>query len=72
MFQKSFLPRLKSWIRKVVLDNDDEQLKKTDDKPTLMEEAAQAAKSAAAAAAEVAKVSQEILASKGEGGFIEL
>ncbi|KAK8471332.1 hypothetical protein PHAVU_003G200200 [Phaseolus vulgaris] len=66
IIKKSFLPRLKSWIRKVVLDNDDEQLKKTDDKPTLMEEAAQAAKSAAAAAAEVAKVSQEILASKGE------
>ncbi|KAK7347015.1 hypothetical protein VNO80_21539 [Phaseolus coccineus] len=66
IIKKSFLPRLKSWIHKVVLDNDDEQLKKTDDKPTLMEEAAQAAKSAAAAAAEVAKVSQEILASKGE------
>ncbi|XP_014509226.1 peroxisomal membrane protein PEX14 isoform X2 [Vigna radiata var. radiata] len=66
IIKKSFLPRLKSWIRKVVLDNDDEQLKKTDDKPTLMEEAAQAAKSAAAAAEEVAKASQEILASKGE------
>ncbi|XP_027916898.1 peroxisomal membrane protein PEX14 isoform X1 [Vigna unguiculata] len=66
IIKKSLLPRLKSWIRKVVLDNDDEELKKSDDKPTLMEEAAQAAKSAAAAAAEVAKVSQEILASKGE------
>ncbi|WVZ10712.1 hypothetical protein V8G54_015242 [Vigna mungo] len=66
IIKKSFLPRLKSWIRKVVLDNDDEQLKKTDNKPTLMEEAAQAAKSAAAAAEEVAKASQEILASKGE------
>ncbi|BAT76098.1 Peroxisomal membrane protein [Vigna angularis] len=66
IIKKSFLPRLKSWIRKVVLDNDDEQLKKTDDKPTLLEEAAQAAKSAAAASAEVAKASQEIMASKGE------
>ncbi|KAH1201613.1 Peroxisomal membrane protein PEX14 [Glycine max] len=66
IIKNSVLPRLKSWIRKVVLDNDDEQLKKTDNKPTLMEEAAQAAKSAAAAAADVAKASQEMLASKGE------
>ncbi|RDX64980.1 Peroxisomal membrane protein PEX14, partial [Mucuna pruriens] len=66
IIKKSILPRLKSWIRKVVLDNDDEQLEKTDNKPTLMEEAAQAAKSAAAAAADVAKASQEMLASKGE------
>jgi peroxin-14 len=35
----------------------------------LAEETAQAAKSAAAAAADVAKASQEMLASKGEGGF---
>lgn len=35
----------------------------------MVEEAAQAAKSAAAAAADVAKASQEMLASKGEGGF---
>ncbi|KAL2321841.1 hypothetical protein Fmac_026220 [Flemingia macrophylla] len=66
IFKNSILPRLKSWVRKVVLDNDDEQLKKTDNKPTLMEEAAQAAKSAAAAAADVAKTSQEMLASKAE------
>ncbi|MCH84565.1 peroxisomal membrane protein PEX14-like, partial [Trifolium medium] len=62
----SLLPRLKSWIRKVVLDEDDEQLKKTNNKPSLAEETAQAAKSAAAAAADVAKASQEMLASKGE------
>lgn len=66
IIKKSLLPRLKSWIRKVVLDEDDEQSKKTDNKPTLVEEAAQAAKSAAAAAADVAKASQEMLASKGE------
>ncbi|XP_029129994.1 peroxisomal membrane protein PEX14 isoform X2 [Cajanus cajan] len=66
IIKNSILPRLKSWVRKVVLDNDDEQLKKNDNKPTVMEEAAQAAKSAAAAAADVAKASQEILASKGE------
>ncbi|XP_027916899.1 peroxisomal membrane protein PEX14 isoform X2 [Vigna unguiculata] len=72
IIKKSLLPRLKSWIRKVVLDNDDEELKKSDDKPTLMEEAAQAAKSAAAAAAEVAKVSQEILASKERRYFVDV
>ncbi|WJX94316.1 hypothetical protein P8452_75748 [Trifolium repens] len=66
IIKNSLLPRLKSWIRKVVLDEDDEQLKKTNNKPTLAEETAQAAKSAAAAAADVAKASQEMLASKGE------
>ncbi|KAK7330486.1 hypothetical protein VNO77_24681 [Canavalia gladiata] len=66
IIKNSILPRLKSWIRKVVSEEDDEQLKKTDQKPTLVEEAAQAAKSAAAAAADVAKASQEMLASKGE------
>ncbi|KAK7389062.1 hypothetical protein VNO78_23894 [Psophocarpus tetragonolobus] len=66
IIKKTILPRLKSWIRNVVLDNEEEQLKKTDNKPTLMEEAAQAAKSAAAAAADVAKASQEMLASKDE------
>ncbi|XP_004508866.1 peroxisomal membrane protein PEX14 isoform X2 [Cicer arietinum] len=66
IIKNSLLPRLKAWIRKVVLDEDDEQSKKTSNKPTLAEEAAQAAKSAAAAAADVAKASQEMLASKGE------
>ncbi|XP_027329289.1 peroxisomal membrane protein PEX14 isoform X2 [Abrus precatorius] len=66
VIKNSILPRLKSWIRKVVLDEDDEQIRKNDKKPTLVEEAAQAAKSAAAAAADVAKASQEMLASKGE------
>ncbi|MED6106009.1 hypothetical protein PIB30_000795 [Stylosanthes scabra] len=63
--KNSILPRLKSWIRKVVVE-DDEELKKVDRKPTLVEEAAQAAKSAAAAAADVAKASQDMLISKEE------
>ncbi|XP_019463868.1 PREDICTED: peroxisomal membrane protein PEX14-like isoform X2 [Lupinus angustifolius] len=66
IIKKSILPRLKSWVRKVVLEEDDEQLKITDKKPSLAEETAQAAKSAAAAAADVARASQEILASKVE------
>ncbi|CAI8609922.1 unnamed protein product [Vicia faba] len=66
IIKNSLLPRLKSWIRKVVLDNDDELSKETNNKPTLAEEVAQAAKSAAAAAADVAKASQDMLASKGE------
>ncbi|CAL0325359.1 unnamed protein product [Lupinus luteus] len=66
IIKKSILPRLKSWVRKIVLEEDDEQLKITDKKPSLAEETAQAAKSAAAAAADVARASQEILASKVE------
>ncbi|RYR77470.1 hypothetical protein Ahy_A01g001958 isoform C [Arachis hypogaea] len=64
--KNSILPRLKSWIRKVVIEEDDEELKKLNRKPTLVEEAAQAAKSAAAAAADVAKASQDMLISKEE------
>ncbi|XP_054822438.1 peroxisomal membrane protein PEX14-like isoform X2 [Prosopis cineraria] len=66
LIKNSILPRLKSWIRKVVIEDEDDQLKRTDSKPTLAEEATQAAKEAAAAAAEMAKVSQEMLASKSE------
>ncbi|KAE9610071.1 hypothetical protein Lal_00006493 [Lupinus albus] len=66
IIKKSVLPRLKSWVRKVVLEEDDEQSKITDKKPSLAEETAQAAKSAAAAAADVARASQEMLASKVE------
>ncbi|XP_058749394.1 peroxisomal membrane protein PEX14 isoform X3 [Vicia villosa] len=66
IIKNSLLPRLKSWIRKVVLDEDDELSKEANSKPTLAEEVAQAAKSAAAAAADVAKASQDMLASKGE------
>ncbi|KAK7411115.1 hypothetical protein VNO78_02523 [Psophocarpus tetragonolobus] len=66
VIKNSVLPRLKSWIRKVVLEEDYEQLKGADSKPTLAEEAAQAAKAAAVAAADIAKVSQELLTSKME------
>ncbi|KAL5102484.1 hypothetical protein RYX36_006811 [Vicia faba] len=38
IIKNSLLPRLKSWIRKVVLDNDDELSKETDNKLTLAEE----------------------------------
>ncbi|XP_073269033.1 peroxisomal membrane protein PEX14 [Populus alba] len=57
---------LKSWIRKVVLEEEDDNVKKTNLKPSLAEEAAAAAKSAAAAAADVARASQELLNSKNE------
>lgn len=59
---------MKSWIRKVVLEEEEEGLqKKYEVKPSLAEEAAAAAKAAAAAAADVARTSQEILISKTEG-----
>lgn len=58
---------MKSWIRRVVLEDEDGIVKKTDSKPSLAEEAAAAAKAAAAAAADVAKASQEMLTSKNEG-----
>ncbi|XP_044477350.1 peroxisomal membrane protein PEX14-like isoform X2 [Mangifera indica] len=64
LIKKTFVPRFKSWIRKVVLEEDDDISKKTNGKPSLAEEAAAAAKAAAAAAADVAKASQEMLNSK--------
>ncbi|XP_016470917.1 peroxisomal membrane protein PEX14 isoform X2 [Nicotiana tabacum] len=65
LFKKSIIPRLKSWIRKVVMDEEDEK-DIVKGKPSLAEEAAVAAKAAAAAAADVARASQEMLASKSE------
>ena len=59
-------------MRNVVLEGENDQLKRTGSKPTLAEEAAQAAKAAAVAAADMAKASQELLASKIEGGWIKL
>ncbi|KAL8118319.1 hypothetical protein AgCh_016017 [Apium graveolens] len=59
VFQKAIVPRLKSWIRKVISEEDEE--KKLISKPSLAEEAASAAKSAATAAADVARASQEML-----------
>ncbi|KAL2515728.1 Peroxisomal membrane protein PEX14 [Forsythia ovata] len=64
-FKKAVIPRLKSWIRKVVLEEEGLQ-KKYKVKPSLAEEAAAAAKAAAAAAADVAQTSQEMLISKTE------
>lgn len=65
VIKNSIIPRLKSWVRKVVLE-DDENEKKIDSKPSPAEEAAAAAKAAAAAASDVAKASQEMLYSKNE------
>ncbi|MBA0806531.1 hypothetical protein Gohar_005982, partial [Gossypium harknessii] len=69
LIKNVIVPRLKSWIRKVVLEEENDHAKKLDAKPSLAEEAAAAAKAAAAAAADVAKASQEMLNSKNEGGF---
>ncbi|KAH8493053.1 hypothetical protein H0E87_022349 [Populus deltoides] len=66
LVKNTVIPRLKSWIRKVVLEEEDDNVKKTNLKPSLAEEAAAAAKSAAAAAVDVARASQELLNSKNE------
>ncbi|KAF3437035.1 hypothetical protein FNV43_RR19788 [Rhamnella rubrinervis] len=66
LVKNAIVPRLKSWIRRVVLEDEDGIVKKTDSRPSLAEEAAAAAKAAAAAAADVAKASQEMLISKNE------
>lgn len=70
-FQNTIIPRLKSWIRKVVLEEEEGEslVGKSNPKPNLAEEAAAAAKAAAAAAADVARTSQEMLMSKTEGQF---
>ncbi|MFS8028658.1 putative peroxisomal membrane protein [Helianthus anomalus] len=64
VFKNAVVPRLKSWIRKVVNEDvEEDAANKTDKKPTLAEEAAAAAAKAAAAAAasDVARASQEML-----------
>ncbi|KAI5562639.1 hypothetical protein BDE02_15G065600 [Populus trichocarpa] len=66
LVKKTIIPRLKSWIRKVVLEEEDDSVMKTNTKLSLAEEAAAAAKAAAAAAADVARASQEMLNSKNE------
>ncbi|XP_076959579.1 peroxisomal membrane protein PEX14-like [Bidens hawaiensis] len=67
VFKNAVVPRLKSWIRKVVNEDAEEDVaNKTDKKPTAAEEAAAAAKAAAAAASDVARASQELLVSKSE------
>lgn len=71
--QNAVIPRLKFWIRKVVSEEDDNDVaKKSNLKPTLAEEAAAAAKAAAAAAADVANASQEMLNSRKEGAACTL
>ncbi|KAI8543675.1 hypothetical protein RHMOL_Rhmol08G0237400 [Rhododendron molle] len=65
-FKNAIVPRLKSWIRKVVHEEEEKSAKKADSKPSLEQEATAAAKAAAAAAAEVARASQEMLISKTE------
>ncbi|KAJ4959763.1 hypothetical protein NE237_019673 [Protea cynaroides] len=66
-FKHAIVPRLKSWIRKVVLEEEEGDIgKKNNSKPSLAEEAASAAKAAAAAASDVAKASQEMLNSRNE------
>ncbi|CAN0890301.1 Peroxisomal membrane protein PEX14 [Linum grandiflorum] len=63
---KSMIPRLKSWIRKVVLEEKDADENKTSGQPTWAEEAAAAAKSAAAAASDVANASKEMIILRNE------
>ncbi|CAI0398636.1 unnamed protein product [Linum tenue] len=64
--KKSMIPRLKSWIRWVVLEEKHGDGDITNIKPSVAEEAAAAAKSAAAAATDVAKASQEMMISRRE------
>ncbi|KAK9747909.1 hypothetical protein RND81_02G022700 [Saponaria officinalis] len=66
VLKNTVLPRLKSWIRRVVLDEDDSVDEKLVGKPSLAEETTAAAKAAAAAAADVARASQEMLITKNE------
>ncbi|KAL4584937.1 hypothetical protein LXL04_009549 [Taraxacum kok-saghyz] len=67
VFKNAVVPRLKSWIKKVVHEDEKEDVgNETDRKPTPAEEAAASAKAAAAAAADVARASQDMLASKTE------
>ncbi|KAI4303853.1 hypothetical protein MLD38_039442 [Melastoma candidum] len=61
LFKNTFIPRLKSWIRKIVSEDN---ANKTSSRPSPAEEATAAAKAAATAAAEVARASQEMLAFK--------
>ncbi|PHU23878.1 hypothetical protein BC332_08985 [Capsicum chinense] len=65
LLKHTIIPRFKSWIRKVVMEEEDEK-GPVKGRPSLAEEAAVAAKAAAAAAADVARVIQEMLASKTE------
>lgn len=61
------IPRLRSWIRAVVLGEENGISKETHLRPSLAEETAAAAKAAATAAADMAKASEELLNSKLQG-----
>ncbi|XP_010940049.1 peroxisomal membrane protein PEX14 isoform X4 [Elaeis guineensis] len=65
LFKNVVVPKLKSWIRKVVA-KESESDKKDKQSSRLAEEATEAAKAAASAAAVVAKASQELLNAKNE------
>ncbi|XP_039143650.1 peroxisomal membrane protein PEX14 isoform X1 [Dioscorea cayenensis subsp. rotundata] len=65
LFKKMVVPRLQSWVQKVV-EKDRESKKEVELKSSLAEEAAEAAKAAASAAAIVAKASQELVNAKNE------
>ncbi|KAL0385075.1 UNVERIFIED_CONTAM: Peroxisomal membrane protein PEX14 [Sesamum radiatum] len=67
LFKNAIIPRLKSWIREVVSEDEEGLLKKNNGKPSIAEEAAAAAKVAAAAAADVAEASRQMLTTKSEG-----
>ncbi|XP_073123233.1 peroxisomal membrane protein PEX14-like [Henckelia pumila] len=67
LFKNAIIPRLKLWIRKVVLEEEKEEgMLKKKDKRSIEEEAAAAAKAAAVAAADVARASQEMLIATNE------
>jgi peroxin-14/E3 ubiquitin-protein ligase SIS3 len=61
--QKLFLPRLKSWIRKVVA----EAQETADLKSKIDEETKEAVRASSEAVSAIAKTNQELLASKDEG-----
>ena len=67
VLQNSVIPRLRSWVCRVVL-NEEDAIDRNAGEPSLAKEAAAGAKTAAAAA-EVAKTSQEMLIMKMEVGF---
>ncbi|XP_073295335.1 peroxisomal membrane protein PEX14-like [Primulina huaijiensis] len=67
LFKNAIIPRLKLWIRKVVLEEEKEEgMLKKNDKRSIEEEATAAAKAAAIAAADVARASQEMLIATNE------
>ncbi|XP_020270622.1 peroxisomal membrane protein PEX14 [Asparagus officinalis] len=64
-FKKVVVPRLKTWIKKVVAEEKESE-KEEEQHSVLADQTAEAAKAAATAAAVVAKASEELLKSKNE------